>query len=97
MRLIDGDALESKICWACSEEFSESPCEPNDCRILEIIRNAPAIEAEPVRHGEWEIVDATSYDDICTCSECGGFAPSGYIKSNYCPKCGAKMNGGEKE
>lgn len=52
----------------------------------------PAVDAEPVRHGEWVLFDATSYD-VYICSECGGFAPSGFIKSNYCPNCGAKMRG----
>lgn len=45
-RLIDRDALESKICWACSGEFPDAPCEPSDCRILEVIKNAPFIEIE---------------------------------------------------
>ena len=44
MRLIDKDALESKICWACSNEFPDASCEPSDCRILEVIRNAPFVE-----------------------------------------------------
>lgn len=92
-RLIDGDALAEVVNhWGeikGREEAADS--------IIYAIKEAPTIEAEPVRHGEWEIVDATSYDDICTCSECGGFAPAGFIKSNYCPKCGAKMDGKENE
>ena len=64
-------------------------------RDIKIVREA--IEAEPVRHGEWVLVDATSYADVYTCSECGGFAPSGFVKSNYCQNCGAKMDGKEKE
>ena len=91
MKLIDADALAEVVNhWGeikGREEEADS--------IIYAINNAPAIEPKPVRHGEWVIVDATSYDDICTCSECGGFAPSGFVKSNYCPKCGAKMDGKE--
>ena len=52
---------------------------------------------EPVRHGHWKQVDDTK----CKCSECEAIAyiaqypPS--ADKNYCPNCGAKMDGGEGE
>ena len=46
MRLIDVDALKSMICWACNKEFPDEACEPSECRILEMIRNAPFVEIE---------------------------------------------------
>jgi DNA-directed RNA polymerase subunit RPC12/RpoP len=60
------------------------------------LKEAPTIEAEPVRHGRW--VEGVPY----ICSECGKPAPeeennSEYYKcwlSPYCPHCGAKMDGG---
>ena len=48
-------------------------------------------DAEPVVHGEWIEVDV---GDCCyRCSECG-FIRDAYLldTSNYCPKCGAKMD-----
>lgn len=53
------------------------------------------IEAEPIRHGKWEYdVETAGFK----CTECGkriwGMTleiASGDI--NYCPKCGAKMDG----
>lgn len=57
--------------------------------LREWINKQPTIEAEPVRHGRWE--DCSSG---WMCSRCS-FTQ---IKdSNYCPNCGAKMDGGNDE
>jgi len=42
--------------------------------------------------GEW--VEEDEYGDLLVCSECG-FAND--YKDNYCPNCGARMEGGEEE
>ena len=63
----------------------------------------PAIEAKPVRHGTWEMCRATLKTDFATmtgtyptCSLCG-YVEFGVDKSTpYCPGCGAKMDGDEK-
>ena len=55
--------------------------------LLEDITNAPTIEAEPVKHGEWETRKGIEY-----CSECN---KSMMWQSNFCPNCGAKMDGGD--
>ena len=60
------------------------------CRLL---IDGKKVDAMPVRHGRWIEVDV---GDCCySCSECG-FIRDAYLLdiSNYCPKCGAKM---EKE
>lgn len=51
---------------------------------------ADTIEAEPVRHGRWE-----EYQEphIVCCSECD-WGTGVQDKYNYCPNCGAKMDGG---
>lgn len=60
-------------------------------RDIEIVRSA--LEAELVRHGRW--VDKMVRD--WHCSECGKKARfDGYCyddKPNYCPNCGARMDG----
>lgn len=59
---------------------------------IDTINEVPAVEAEPVRHGEWVEIgsyDEDGYYDIdYKCSECGRFEP---YKEPYC-HCGAKMD-----
>ena len=63
----------------------------------------PAVDAEPVRHGTWEMRRKTINTDFATltgtyptCSLCG-YVECGVDKSTpYCPGCGAKMDGDEK-
>ena len=51
------------------------------------ILKIPAADVAPVRHGLWK-----SYTkNLRECSNCG-YAVS--IRYNYCPNCGAKMDGG---
>lgn len=52
----------------------------------------PIIEAEPVRHGHWV---ETKYP-LFTCSECGAIYQDTEYGYNYCPNCGAKMDGERK-
>lgn len=52
------------------------------------IREMPAADVAPVRHGRWIYHD----DGVFTCSECGNAESN---DSYYCRLCGAKMDGGE--
>ena len=62
----------------------------------------PAVEAEPVRHAWWKAANRRgTLCDTYICSECGNMVmqAEGYTYSctcNYCPNCGAKMDGDEK-
>lgn len=63
------------------------------------IEKAPAVDAEPVRHGEWEYVRTDKYNGefaVVKCSSCGhtNYAIAEYIRKGiWCPYCGAKMRG----
>ena len=65
--------------------------------VLEYVENLPAVDVAPVRHGRWE----DAYPDIepnpmfmyGICSECE-FEQGISKYLNYCPNCGAKMDGG---
>ena len=52
--------------------------------------NGDAIEISRVRHGRW----IASHDEFCTCSICKYPVYVGWNQTNYCPNCGAKMDGG---
>ena len=64
--------------------------------ILIEIDEAPAADVAPVRHGRWNDINPAvlkpGVNWVCRCSECG--CPQDY-KHNYCPNCGAKMDGKE--
>lgn len=55
------------------------------------LMDAPTIDAEPIRHGRWEL---SPFDGYWTCNKCGNKYPyHGNMKNmNYCPNCGAKMD-----
>jgi hypothetical protein len=56
----------------------------------------PAADVTEARHGEWKKV----HDEVCywlACSVCGEEIPKRFgtdYYTNYCPNCGAKMDGG---
>lgn len=85
--LIDGKKLLDKCESWNGYGWQHSMCREKD------IRNAPAIDAEPVRHGRW--VKPVPGDGEPYCSECKAkqlYLPYvGYFHSKYCPYCGAKM------
>ena len=55
--------------------------------LLGLIDNAPTVDAVPVVHGH-KVDDGGFY---ARCSQCDGVLP---LCANYCPNCGAKMDGG---
>lgn len=58
--------------------------------IVDMLEEAPVIEAEPVRHGHWD----DSFDGITPyCSVCGMSHNCINRTPDYCPHCGAKMEG----
>ena len=64
---------------------------------------APAADVAPVVHGQWDdipneymsVVSKTVayHGNATTCSVCHDVNPNAF-KINYCPNCGAKMDGG---
>lgn len=70
---------------------SLSPEEAADY-LAEYLDDIPAADVQEVRHGKWEeIRDAYGQLEGWMCKECGREMKA---KVNYCPKCGAKMDGG---
>ena len=108
MKLIDADALledigEEPMNWTNSPEEIQEYIDWK--QTVAIINSASTIEAEPIRHGHWEILNAHEEDcfDIkgektwateARCSQCGlihSFIEN-HMAYAYCPECGAKMD-----
>ena len=72
--------------------------------VKSMIHSEKAADVAPVRHGEWQgegdgYADGEIVLDVWYCSECGDCIDDGaddpHILPNYCPNCGAKMDGGQ--
>ena len=58
------------------------------CAII-CVKDCTTIDAAPVVHGRWITVSHYPYPDGARCSVCGKET----TENNYCPNCGAKMDG----
>lgn len=47
-RLIDANELKKKMCYKCNDEYSDEPCEPDDCVFCNAINDAQTIDAVSV-------------------------------------------------
>lgn len=89
MRLIDADKMRDD--WL---ENGENDYVYDTNAVLESIDAQPTVDAAPVVHGRW-ITEywKSGYIKRCYCSECGEPPKDAYKPDNYCPQCGAKMDG----
>lgn len=90
MRLIDADTIP--YCEYDLDNY-HSFCAVED----EVIAEMPTIEAEPVKHGQWNIIECDKEKGtVFVECECGAvFKLSLFdfgLCYNYCPNCGAKMD-----
>lgn len=94
MRLIDAVTLKAEFTGNFNGGYYTIP------EIKAHIDSAPTVDAAPVVHGRWKAAKAGGpnypfWDSRC--SECG-YTTSMVIRNwNYCPKCGAKMDGGDAD
>lgn len=92
MRLIDADALRERLL----ETKATQEIRHNGIGLMATtdalieVETSPTIDAEPVRHGR--IIKPKRWGEWSRCSLCDGTVPIVY---NYCPRCGAKMDGGD--
>lgn len=93
---IEREAALAKIEWL-AELTGDSGREHGLRATIEVLQSIPAAEVAPVRHGRWERV----FEDCDLCHRCSLCKKSGLrdgneyeVLSDYCPNCGAKMDGG---
>lgn len=101
-RLIDADAMLEYLNLMYDKQNDSN--EPFNCAVLGAINyikhKAPTIDAVSVVHGEWIHDPQIGWGETWVCSICGEKTISsvmGYPRYNYCPMCGAKMDGERKE
>lgn len=104
MRLIDADAFAR---WLDKNHYIDKvtgKCDARQNKVLGIVISAvknpeicPTVDAEPVRHGRWmENGEEYSFRVMRDrCSICG--STQGIDWMNFCPNCGAKMDGGSDD
>ena len=102
MRILDADELRKQMYHEAFETDTDMQKWDSGCWIRykmfeNVIENAPTIEAEPVRHGQWK--QNKYYPHIIICNECGEpYELSNSMEHwNYCPNCGCKMDLDEVE
>ncbi len=90
--------LEERYCKPCESEKKDY--NHTKCRVCWVddligeIDSAPAADVAPVMHGEWEYIGTDKMGNVFRCSNCANRI--GLDKeTDYCPNCGAKMDGGK--
>jgi hypothetical protein len=90
MRLIDADKFILALMDASLSSVDEDT-------ILDLVDSVPIVDVAPVVHGRWEYIPQTLNTlSQLRCPFCGWWSldPSIDGTYNYCPNCGAKMDGG---
>ena len=68
--------------------------------LMRYVKRQPAADVAPVVHGRWihsRYEDCSEQFELVKCSQCNheAYAMAFYVRGgNYCPACGAKMDGG---
>ena len=57
------------------------------------VKDAPAADVTPVRHGRWIEQEKYTFGVMYDCSICDNRILDNGHSWNYCPNCGAKMDG----
>ena len=87
MRLIDAERIVYS--WIIDKDGEEH----DGITLQSIIDKLPTVDAEPVRHGHWEVVDEAEPRRY-GCSVCKKLS---WTEDNYCPNCGCKMDEVEED
>lgn len=109
VRLIDANALKERLkklkAKADNKKYEQGLQDAIDCYFPQIIDDAPTVDVQSVKHGQW-IIDYAEGTNIyhAHCSECGkeptrNIGGDYYIDklSDFCPNCGAMMGGDSNE
>lgn len=89
--------------FQCKELDKGKPWDGHTSKDVRRLLSIPAADVSLVRHGKWvhsRYENCSEQFEIVKCSCCGheAYAMAFYVRGgNYCPNCGAKMDGGRVE
>lgn len=99
-KYIDADNLINELSAACMPIYEKgiTGILGDNSSIADIINEQPIADVQEVNHGEWLKPSNDSVDSKqWICSECKGLTETAYYCGhcyyNYCPNCGARMDG----
>ena len=92
--------IEERYCLPCKEVGKDhNGCKCRACWVDDMcgeVIDAPDEDVAPVVHGRWIEKDKYTFGVMYDCSICGDRILDNGHSWNYCPICGAKMDGGSE-
>ena len=85
--------IPNRTCFFLDGEIQRTAEAKTIEKIMKEIEGQPTVDAVEVVHGEW--VKSNPHNRFMECSVCGFYQD--HTAFNYCPNCGAKMDGGKKD
>ena len=80
--------------FQCKELDKGKPWDGHTSRDVRRLLSIPAADVAPVVHGRWVPTESPFMNECEDCSVCGYRTVWGH-RYNYCPNCGARMDGAE--
>lgn len=88
------DYLSRKFVLSCVDSFLSKTEMPIAAQYFyDCFRECKAADVQPIRHGRWLPSDACITIDCQVCSECRSNIIKDRFYYDYCPVCGARMDG----
>lgn len=96
---MDDEYIKRNDLFVLSRDYIRLDGEWEKAVPIRAIRNIPSADVAPIKRGEWVENSRTSISErhrqihysIYKCSRCNH--ANGRFKSNFCPNCGARMDG----
>ena len=99
MSEISLEQLVDELVSLNDENLARRVVESSDVQwCLSELQDILAADAAPIKHGVWEKTDSTHLLRCSACRDC--YIDEDWLdgkKWNFCPECGAKMNGGDDD